>query len=111
MRRRAAMRHDEYQKFDATGLAELVDRGEVTPTELLECALGIAAEVNPQLNALAHLIPDQARERARGQLTGPFSGVPFLVKELLPYPGLETNWGSRLFRGYLPAEGSPFTLR
>ena len=32
------MRHDEYVSYDATGLAELVRSGAVTPGEVLEAA-------------------------------------------------------------------------
>lgn len=72
-----------YETFDAVGLAELVRRGEVTPTELLDEALKRAAALNPRLNALTLLREDVARRMiAEGLPKGPLAGVPFLLKDL-----------------------------
>jgi amidase len=80
---------EEYVNHDATALAELVRTGEVTPTELLETAIARAEAVNPQLNAIVTPLYDKGRDMA-DQLpaTGPFRGVPFLLKDL------EMEWGS-----------------
>ena len=76
------MEFDEYRKFDATGLAELVSRGDVTAGELLETAITRAQAVNPSLNGLIIPLYEQARERSHTALTGPLAGVPMLVKDL-----------------------------
>jgi amidase len=74
--------HD-YDSYDALGLAGLVSRGEATPEELLDIALARAEVVNPALNALVHVVPDVARGHIRAGLEqGPFTGVPFLLKDL-----------------------------
>ena len=40
----------------------------------------------------------QARKQAAGPLTGPFAGVPFLIKDAFhDYAGLPTSLGSRAF--------------
>lgn len=77
------MAFDEYRQYDATALAELVRRKEVTPAELLETAIARAEAVNPQLNAIVTPLYDKGREMAT-QLpgVGPFRGVPFLLKDL-----------------------------
>ncbi|MBL8613114.1 MAG: amidase, partial [Myxococcales bacterium] len=49
--------------------------------------------------------------RARGKLDGPFAGVPFALKDLLPYPGMRAAFGARLFAANVAAAGSPFTER
>jgi amidase len=68
---------------DATAQAELVAKGEVTPIELCEAAIGRIEAVNPQLNAVIHRLYDKARAAAAGDLPdGPFRGVPFLLKDL-----------------------------
>jgi amidase/6-aminohexanoate-cyclic-dimer hydrolase len=92
----------DYGKYDALGLAALVRKGDVSPTELLEEALSRAEKVNPVLNALCHLVPDRARAAiAAGLPDGPFHGVPFLLKDLggeaIGYP---TSSGSRFFADY-----------
>ncbi len=91
----------EYDDLDATALADLVRRREVTPAELLDAALERADERNPPLNAIVHRFDDEARRRASGTLPGgPFSGVPFLIKDLLAlYAGQPATASCRIFAG------------
>src|SRR5690606_40250083 len=42
---------------------------------------------------------------------GRLSGVPFLIKDVTPYPGLPWSLGSRLFARNVAAEGTPYTAR
>ncbi|GGB84785.1 6-aminohexanoate-cyclic-dimer hydrolase [Marinobacterium zhoushanense] len=65
---------------DATALAETIRAGEVTPQELLEATIARLEKVEPELNAVAEKLYDQARRQAPGK--GPFSGVPTLIKDL-----------------------------
>lgn len=72
-----------YAEYDGLGLAELVDKGEVTPAELVEAAIERIERHNPTLNAVVHKAYDEARKIAAGDLPeGPFKGVPFLIKDL-----------------------------
>ncbi|MCP5156201.1 MAG: amidase [Ectothiorhodospiraceae bacterium] len=94
-----SLRPDEYDGYDAVGLAGLVARGEVSPDELLDVALDAAATEQPRLNALVHLVPETARRLIRDGLPdGPLRGVPFLLKDLgaeaIDFP---SSSGSRLF--------------
>lgn len=90
------MRIDEYQRFDALGLAQLVDDGDVTPGELLEVARRQAETVNGRINAVVRFMDAEADRRVTQKLTGPFAGVPFLIKDLAQdYAGLPTSCGSR----------------
>lgn len=75
---------EETRWADATAQAELVARGEVTPTELLEAAIERIERSNPALNAVVIEWFDHARSVAAdpGLPTGPFRGVPFLLKDL-----------------------------
>lgn len=68
---------------DATDLAALVARREVTPEDLLEASLAACEARNPRLNAVV-LVQELAARRAIGQglPRGPFRGVPFLIKDL-----------------------------
>src|SRR5215207_10191223 len=71
-------------KLDATALAELVRKKEVTPIELVEAAIERIERLNPQLNAVVTKMYEQARAVANSDLPpGPFVGVPFLLKDLL----------------------------
>lgn len=83
---------------DATELAGLVARREVTPDELLDAALAGVEARNPAINAVVMVQEGAARRAiAAGLPHGPFRGVPFLLKDLgceaVDYPG---NNGSRL---------------
>lgn len=91
------MHLDEYMSLDATALAELVSRKQVTPTELLALARQRADEVNPRLNAIVRRLDDVAdRQAADPNLSGPFAGVPFLLKDLgQEYRGFATSCGCR----------------
>ncbi|MEA3185820.1 MAG: amidase [Ilumatobacteraceae bacterium] len=96
------MRHDEYRGFDGLGLAHLVRSKEVTAGELLDLALEHTAATDQQIAAVVHMQEGRARRAvASGLPDGPFTGVPFLIKDLgcdaVDFP---TSMGSRLYRDY-----------
>jgi amidase len=97
------MKSSEYLQHDAVGLAELVTRGETTAAELLELALGQSAKAQPKTNAICLMMESEARSQLKKQLTGPFAGVPFLIKDCAQdYAGLPTTYGSRAMRTPAP---------
>jgi amidase len=68
--------------LDATALAELVARREVSPEELVASAIERIAALDPSLNFMAQTFYGRARAQiAAGLPAGPFAGVPFLVKD------------------------------
>lgn len=91
----------EYCERDGLGLAELVRAGEVTPAELLEVALTGVERLDPQLGAVVTPLREQAEKSlADGLPTGPFTGVPFAIKELVLHAaGVPMQMGSRLAAG------------
>jgi len=73
----------DYANYDGLGLAELVRKRDVTPSELLEAAIERTERSNPKLNAIVYKAYDEARAAAAGAVPdGPFKGVPFLIKDL-----------------------------
>jgi amidase len=103
---------EEYLQYDATGLAELVMKGDVTPSELLESALARAHTVNPQINAICTPMFDLARQRAIEPLTGVFAGVPFLIKDFLQeHAGIPSTLGSRAGRQWRVTEHAEVVRR
>lgn len=91
---------------DATALAELVRKREVSPLELVDAAIQRIGRVNLQLNAVVWERFEKAREEARSpQLPrGPFTGVPFLTKDLgCTTAGEPDSAGSRFLKqnGYI----------
>lgn len=98
----------EYRTFDATGLAKLVADKEVTADELLALARERAAEVNPRINAIVRDIPVSPTANP----SGPFAGVPFLIKDLgQDYAGVPTSAGSRALRSTPVAEHATVVQR
>ena len=87
----------EYLTSDATTLAGLVAAKTVTAGQLLGLARQRSDAVNPTLNAVVMPLPEVADARAADpSLSGPFAGVPFLVKDLgQEYAGFPTSCGSR----------------
>ena len=78
------IRPDEYVRHDALALAELVRRGDVSASELLESAIARIELHNPALNAVVRKRYDAARAEALAvDPAAPLAGVPFLVKDLL----------------------------
>ena len=107
------MREEEYIRLDATALAELVRRGEASAAELLEIALARLARWNPAINAVVIELAERARRDAGSVLpAGPFTGVPFLVKDLDGFlAGAEFTASSRALLGYVPPRDSELFRR
>ncbi|WP_238420629.1 amidase [Gordonia sp. 'Campus'] len=98
---------DEYLSADATTLAGLVASGEVTAAELLDLARTRADAVDDALNAIVIRMDAEADRRAGGELSGPFAGVPFLIKDLAQdYRGYPTTRGSRALANHVAKEHS-----
>ncbi|WP_323154969.1 amidase [Pseudomonas alvandae] len=94
------MKPAEYAKYDALGLAELIANGQVTQAEVRAAALSAIEQLNPRINAIVEVWEDEPEAA-----TGPFAGVPFLVKDLgLTRKGRLNELGSRLAAGCV-AEG------
>lgn len=85
---------------DALGLAALVKAGEVSSAELLEAAIARAEAADARFSFMAQRHYDRARAKvAAGLPQGPFTGVPWLLKDLNTYlEGTVTANGSRLYR-------------
>ncbi|MBP7565063.1 MAG: amidase [Burkholderiaceae bacterium] len=104
---------DDFERFDALALADLVRRGEATASEVLEAAIARIEARNPALNAVVTPLFDPARAAvAQGVPTGPLCGVPFLVKELVSsVAGTATTSGSRLYAGNVATHDSEAIAR
>jgi amidase len=100
----------EFGDYDALGLAELVERGEVRPAELVEEAIRRVEQVNPRLNAVIIPLYERAMAAARDPVPqGPFRGVPFLVKDLLsPIADAPFTRGCKALKGYVAPTGCEY---
>jgi amidase len=103
----------DYERYDGLGLAGLVKDGRVSPAELLEAAIERVEQRNPAINAVVNRMYDQAKAAiAAGLPSGPFSGVPYLLKDIGPlYAGTITTFGSSTFRKFIPDQDSEMVVR
>jgi aspartyl-tRNA(Asn)/glutamyl-tRNA(Gln) amidotransferase subunit A len=91
-----------YQASTALELARRVADGSLSPVQLTECALHLAAAAEPAINAYAALLPqralreaaERAAEASSGRLRSPLHGVPIAVKDNFYYQGEPTGKGS-----------------
>jgi amidase/6-aminohexanoate-cyclic-dimer hydrolase len=107
------MAFKEYEDYDAMGLAALVRKRQVTPQELLDAAIERVTARDADINAVITKMYDQARAAiAAGLPDGPFSGVPFMLKDLgILYAGVRTSNGSRIFADFVPDHDSTLVER
>ena len=107
------MKYDDYARYDGLGLAELVRRREVSPTELLQVAIARMDATHPDINAVVCRLDDQARASITAGLpVGPFTGVPYLLKDLgAHYQGTVTSFGGTLFKDFVLDHDSEITIR
>ncbi|WP_346294809.1 amidase [Rhodopseudomonas sp. P1] len=96
------MAFKEYGDYDGVGLAELVRSKQVTPAELLDEAIARTDALDPTLNAVVVRHDDYARKQIEAGLPqGPFSGVPFLLKDLDLLAGTRTTFGASLYKDFV----------
>ncbi|MEQ9397039.1 amidase [Haliea sp.] len=102
----------EYLQYDGLGLAQLVRSREVTAAELADCALALATDWNPRINALVEVFDDVAASLAAMPPDAAFAGVPFLIKDLvLQAEGRRSEMGSRLGQGLVAPADSDLMAR
>ena len=95
---------EEYGSYDAMGLAELVRKKEVKPIELVDASIEGIERLNPALNAVITPLFDQARKAASGDLPqGPFTGVPYLLKDIgAVLGGVRMTMGTAFLQDFIP---------
>jgi amidase len=107
---------DELAWLDATGQAELVRRGELSPAELVEAAIKRIKRVNGELNAVITPLFDKAvAQAASAELpSGPFRGVPMLLKDTVCHSAGDPVYGAMRVlkdRGWVEREDSHLAAR
>lgn len=93
-------------RLDAMAQAELCARGELTPAELWQACQERIAALNPLLRAVALVSSQRPPER-----NGPLRGVPFLMKDSSPWPGLRWTLGARLFENRVTQQHTDYGKR
>ena len=72
---------DELAWVDAVGTAELFATGQLSAGEATHAALGRVAALNPAVNAVIADLSDHAERVLADGPSGPFAGVPMLLKD------------------------------
>jgi Asp-tRNA(Asn)/Glu-tRNA(Gln) amidotransferase A subunit family amidase len=95
-------------------LADAVRSRRVSAVELVTMALERIERLNPALNAVTMVRPEEAIAEARALdergAEGALAGLPLLVKDNTDVAGLVTNFGSRTMAARPPATQSELTV-
>jgi amidase len=92
----------------ATQIVDLLRRGEVAPTHLLDLLEARCAQVDPAVNALPTRDFERARKAAKALTEKPLSergalcGLPVPIKDLTNVAGMRSTMGSRIFADAVP---------
>jgi amidase len=93
------MNVSEYELYDGLGLSALLYAKEVSPVELLRCAIELAECRGESCNAIIYPKYEAALNSAENrELEGAFGALPFLLKDSgLASKFLPSSMGSRMF--------------
>ncbi len=101
---------DEICFLPASELARRIRRRDLSARELMQASLAQIERLNPRLNAIVSLYPEQAlaqalaadEKQARGEALAPLHGLPVAHKDLFLTRGMRTTFGSPIFRDFIP---------
>jgi amidase len=105
--------------WTARALAAAIRRRDLSCREVVAWHLDRIATINPRINAIVSLRPEQAlaeadradRALAVGDEVGPLHGLPIAIKDLEDTAGIRTTYGSTLFAEHVPAADSVLAAR
>ncbi|UZH07966.1 amidase [Heyndrickxia coagulans] len=108
------MEQSAYLSYDATELARLIKRKEVSVEEVLEAAMARIEKTNRRLNAVIRTRFEKAKKEAAALRTDeqPFAGVPVLLKDISQaVKGELLTSGSKLLQQNRAREDAFFTAK
>ena len=106
------MTPDEYKELDAIDLANLINNQEVTPNELLDIAQNLTESLYPSINSIVQTLWKEATQQIMESKSGPFSGIPFLIKNLnQQVKGTITTNGSELYKNEVAQDDTTLVKR
>lgn len=100
----------------AVELAKLIERREISSVELTEACLRQIDSINPKLNAIVTLCPEQALDSAKRadqakRPLGALHGLPVAHKDLALTRGVRTTYGSLQHEHFVPSENALIVQR
>ena len=96
----------------ATELTHRMRTRDISVREVMDAHLAQIERLNPRVNAIVTLLPEQAVRQAtaaderlaQGEELGPLHGLPVAHKDLVLTRGIRTTFGSLVFRDFIPEE-------
>lgn len=89
-----AFQDDALGDHDATAVADLIRRGEVSAAEVTNAAIARARKVEPFIQGIVFEAFEQAAEAQARSANGFFQGVPTFIKDNMDVTGMPTRHGS-----------------
>lgn len=110
---------NELQQMSATSLVRAIRRRGLSAREAVQSQLDRIAEVNPVINAVVTLAPEEALDRAdaadrltpSGADLPPLHGLPMTHKDTHDVAGMRSTQGSPLFAEHVPDDDAPIIAR
>ncbi|UCE55370.1 MAG: hypothetical protein JSV31_07990 [Desulfobacterales bacterium] len=98
--------------LSATELVQRIRSKELSAVEVMQAHLSQINRINPKVNAIVTLFPEQAMAQARfadealakGKELGCLHGLPVAHKDLVLTKGIRTTLGSPIFKDFVPQE-------
>lgn len=92
--------------------SEQLNKGKISPVELVEQCLQQIDDLNTDLNAFITVVPDEAMEQARiaereisnGEYRGPLHGIPVALKDFYDTAGIKTTAAFGGFENRVPSK-------
>jgi amidase len=104
------MTGNEICYLTAREIRDKIRNRDLSAVEVMEAHLAQIEKVNPTVNAIVTLHPDQALDEAKaadaaisnGEALGPLHGLPTAVKDLTLTKGMRTTFGSPIYKDNIP---------
>ncbi|MBW2412186.1 MAG: amidase, partial [Deltaproteobacteria bacterium] len=104
------MSQSEICFMTAGELVQKMISGDLSAVEVMKAHLAQIERINPVVNAIVTLLPEQAMEQAKaadealanGQNPGPLHGLPVAHKDMVFTKGIRTTKGSPILKDFIP---------
>src|SRR5258708_5162253 len=88
---------NEILKLSGLAQAAMIHQRKISPHQLFRLHLDRIAQINPTINAVIEVMPESA------PLPGPFSGVPFSIKDSIEVEGTVCSAGTLGYKNATPS--------
>lgn len=103
----------------ASAIAQLIRQKQLSPVEVMDAHLLRIEQLNPRINAFAHVDAERARTQAKRAEAAlmrevearPLLGVPVSIKSCIDVQGLPCEAGSRLRDGFVAPQDATLVAR